>query len=80
MQTLTASYNRHGYVIEDNLDGEELYRAGNCKYESTTEVNPKSDAACDLRTIRSMALSTLKEECRDLGAVNGGIYRIDDPE
>lgn len=74
---LIGYYNRHGYRIEDNLDGEILYEAGNNPLESTSHVDPAD--GLNLKTIRSYCDRTGKAMSREHVADYIGTYR-EEPE
>jgi hypothetical protein len=50
-------YNLDGYRIEDNLDGEILYEAGNNPLESSSHVD----------RVDGLPLKTIKKYCRGTG-------------
>ena len=56
MATVTGRYNRYGYVIE--VDGEEVYRAGNNPLESSEALEPSRHIG------KTVPLETLAEYCR----------------
>lgn len=54
---LIGYYNEYGYRIEDNLDGEELYIAGNNPFESSSVVELEN----------GLPLDKIKEYCERTG-------------
>jgi len=70
-------YNLDGYRIEDNLDGEILYEAGNNPLESSSHVD-RADGL-PIETIREYCERTGKEMATELKAeFLGAHYEEDD--
>lgn len=65
-------YNLDGYRIEDNLDGEILYEAGNNPLESSSHVD-RSDGL-PIKTIREYCEQTGREMSVELKAEFLGAY------
>jgi hypothetical protein len=68
-----ATYNKYGYSVRKN-NGEEVYSAGNCRFDSSTSatVNPESPEALSLDEIRKFAIQTGEEIAEELGFVFTG--------
>jgi hypothetical protein len=65
-------YNLDGYRIEDNLDGEVLYEAGNNPLESSSHVD-RADGL-PLHTIKEYCERTGREMAEELSAAFVGAY------
>lgn len=62
-KTITAEYNWYGYTVE--VDGEEVYRAGNCPWESTQVIDPLSHKVVPLETIKRYCEQTAGDIAED---------------
>lgn len=64
-------YNEHGYYVSRMTDGnveDELYRAGNSRWESTDVVDPKDETnALPLAEIKAFCIQTSKEMAEEEG-------------
>ena len=65
-------YDLDGYRIEDNLDGDVLYDAGNNPFESSSHVDRKD--GLPLETIKEYCERTGKEMAKELNAVFLGAF------
>ena len=65
-------YNLDGYRIEDNLDGEVLYEAGNNPLESTSHVDHAD--GLPIETIQEYCVLTGQEVAKELKAEFMGAF------
>jgi hypothetical protein len=72
-QKLIGYYNKFGYAISNIINNEVYYTAGNSKLDSYHIVNPKSELACNIKTIKKFCKITLADICKEYNAINLGI-------
>lgn len=82
MSIVTGEYNHKRYRIL--LDGKEIYRAGNCRWESSTIVPPFTKEAVDLETMerycKGTAAEIAEEENAELGKIKRKQFSMNDAE
>lgn len=66
-------YHAYGYRIEDNLDGEMLYEAGNSFYDSTSVID--KDQGLNIKTIKKYCERTGKEIAEEKSGEWLGAYQ-----
>ncbi len=69
-KTITGRYNRYGYVIE--IDGEEVYRAGNHPLESS-QISEPTGHSLSLKTLAAFCQQTADEIADEIGGIVGEI-------
>jgi len=72
-QKLIGYYNKFGYTIYNIINNEVCYTAGNSKLDSYNIIDPKSELACNIKTIKKFCKITLADMCSENNAINLGI-------
>ena len=72
-QKLIGYYNKSGYAISNIINDEVYYTAGNSKLDSYHIVDPKSELAYNIKTIKKLCKITLDDMCKEYNAINLGV-------
>lgn len=78
MSIVTGEYNTRYYLIF--LDGEEIYRAGNYKLESSTIVPESSEFSVDIETMKKYCKISAEEIAEENEAMLGEVIYCETPE
>lgn len=79
---LFGEYNRNGYTIYDqeNREGDSVYQAGNCMFDSGQYLPVGSEGTLDTVTIADFCDSTGEELAKENNCVWLGCQQVDDFE
>jgi len=79
MKEYYGEFNNNGYEIWLNGEnGDAVYRAGNCKFDSAQWLPPNAPGTIDIATIEEFCESTGKEIAKENGGAWMGAKKVDD--